>query len=109
VVLAQVAWELAAPLRHGLTGAGGLLGGASPGYALYPARQGWVAVAALEPRFAEGLARELGLPELTREGLAGALLRQTAAQWEAWGRERDLPLAAVDTGCRPSPPPPVSS
>ncbi len=95
VTLAEVAADFAAPLRHGLTAPGGLLGGGLPAYGVYAARDGHVAVAALEPHFAARLRAELGVAELTRESLEAALGARTAAEWEAWADERDLPLAAL--------------
>lgn len=95
VTLAEAAAELAAPLRHGLTSPGGILGGGLPAYGVYRAREGWVAVAALEPHFAQRLRDALGVPELSAEALTGALLVRTAEEWEGWARERDLPLEAV--------------
>jgi alpha-methylacyl-CoA racemase len=95
VSLAGAAAAFAAPLRHGLTAPGGPLGGSLPGYGVYEAREGWVAVAALEPHFLERLEHELGLEGVTRDSLAKALLSRSAAEWEAWAAERDLPLAAL--------------
>lgn len=100
VSLADVAERFAAPFRHGLTAPGGILGGAAPAYALYPARDGWVAVGALEPHFRERLCRELdiapaGEPAALAALLAERLSRRDAMEWEAWAVARDLPLAAV--------------
>jgi alpha-methylacyl-CoA racemase len=95
VSLAEAADEFAAPWRHGLTTAGGVLGGACPGYDLYRARDGWVALAALEPHFWDGLVRELGLTAPDRGQLQEAFLTKTAAEWEAWAEERGLPLVRV--------------
>jgi len=95
VALADAASAFAAPLRHGATAAGGPLGGGSPSYGLYPAEDGWLAVAALEPHFQLRLAEQLGLDDLTHEALAAAFRARTADDWETWARERDLPLAAV--------------
>lgn len=95
VTLAEVAEDFAAPLRHGLTTPGGLLGGGLPAYGVYAAREGHVAVAALEPHFAARLRDTLGVAELTREALEAALGARTAAEWEAWADDRDLPLAAL--------------
>jgi crotonobetainyl-CoA:carnitine CoA-transferase CaiB-like acyl-CoA transferase len=95
VALAEVAADFAAPLRHGLTEPGGLLGGGLAAYGVYAAREGHVAVAALEPHFAARLREELGVAELTRGALEAALGARTAAEWEAWADERDLPLAAL--------------
>jgi alpha-methylacyl-CoA racemase len=92
VSLAQAADALAEPLRAGLTAPGGVLGGGFPGYGLYEASDGWIAVAALEPRFRERLAE---IAELTRPALERAFRTRTAAQWETWGLEYDVPIAAV--------------
>jgi crotonobetainyl-CoA:carnitine CoA-transferase CaiB-like acyl-CoA transferase len=80
------------PFRYGLTAAGGLLAGALPEYGLYAARTGWVAVAALEPHFRARLQAQLGLAELTREGLEQAFRARDAESWQAWAVERDLPV-----------------
>lgn len=95
VGLAEAAAGLAAPLGFGLTAPGGALGGGFPAYGLYRARDGWVALAAIEPRFQERLREALGLAVLTREALAAAFAARAASEWEAWARERDLPLAAL--------------
>ncbi len=90
-------WLLwSAPLKHGVTAPGGLLGGGLPAYGLYETRDGRIAVAALEPRFRERLYEELKLPmdsELTE-----TFNTRGAAEWEAWARERDLPIVAVRSG-----------
>lgn len=95
VSLADAAREFAAPWRFGLTTPAGLLGGGDPGYDVYPTRDGWLAVAALEPHFRARLAVELGLADLNREQLRSAFLNRTAAEWEAWAVGRDLPMVRV--------------
>ena len=70
VALADAAAAFSAPLRHGLTAGGGVLGGGYPLYGLYRARDGWVALAALEPHFRERLLAELGLDDAEHETLA---------------------------------------
>ncbi|MCI0395741.1 MAG: CoA transferase [Chloroflexi bacterium] len=95
VSLAEAAAAFAEPLRQGLTAPGGILGGGLPGYNLYPAQRGWVAVAALEPHFLEKLAHALGLAELTYPALAAAFASRPAEEWERWASSHDLPLAAV--------------
>lgn len=105
---AEVALEVAvddlmAPSRHGATRDGAVLGGGNPLYGLYPSSDGWIAVAALERQFVEGLLRALELPlELVSAPAAAmsAALRErlaarTSDQWEEWARQRDLPLARV--------------
>ena len=84
---------LLAPLRHGLTVPNGVLGGGYAPYRVYAAKTGRVAVAALEPHFAARLYEQIGLPMLS--DLSMRFLERTAIEWEAWARERDLPIVAV--------------
>lgn len=95
VSLSRAAESFAEPLRRGLTAPGGILGGSLPGYNLYRTREGWIALAALEPHFWRKLAAELGLQYPDQPQLQEVFLTRTALEWEAWGRARDLPLAAV--------------
>ena len=85
--------DLAAPLRHGLTADGGYLGGGNPAYRLYRAREGVVAVAALEPHFRERLFEGLGLNDGADPSAVFAT--KTAIEWEEWAVAHDLPLVAV--------------
>jgi crotonobetainyl-CoA:carnitine CoA-transferase CaiB-like acyl-CoA transferase len=95
VSLAEAADDFADPWRYGLCTSDGPLGGAHPGYNLYRAKDGWVALAALEPHFWEKLTRELGLAAPDRGQLEQAFLTRTAEEWEAWAAARDLPLVRV--------------
>jgi len=95
VSLYECARDLAAPRRAGLTTKGGLMGGGYPFYGFYPASDGWIAIAALEPRFAQRLLAELKLEKPDRAELERIFLGCTAAEWERWAAERDLPLVAV--------------
>ena len=95
VSLAEAADDFADPWRHGLCTPDGALGGACPGYNLYRAREGWIALAALEPHFWDKLTRELGLSAPGRGQLEQAFLTRTAEEWEAWAAARDLPLVRV--------------
>ena len=92
VSLAQVARDLAEPRRMGITEPGAVLGGGFPGYAIYRASDGWVAVAALEPHFLKALEREVGG---TAEAMAATFATETAEHWEARGRALDIPMVAV--------------
>jgi crotonobetainyl-CoA:carnitine CoA-transferase CaiB-like acyl-CoA transferase len=83
---------LAALRRHGLTASGALLGGGLPAYGIYAAREGRVAIAALEPHFRERLYTALSLPP--ESGLTDVMTTRTAVEWEAWGEALDLPIAA---------------
>jgi alpha-methylacyl-CoA racemase len=84
---------LVGPLKHGLTGPGGLLGGKLPAYGVYAARDGRVAIAALESHFRKRLYDELDLP-LDSE-LAATFATRTAVEWEQWATSRDLPIVAI--------------
>jgi alpha-methylacyl-CoA racemase len=95
VSLHECARDLAAPLKAGLTTSDGLLGGAYPLYGFYRANDGWIAIAALEPHFAERLLSELGLKKADRTALERIFLQRKAASWEKWAADLDLPLVAV--------------
>ncbi|MDN5825413.1 MAG: CoA transferase, partial [Micrococcaceae bacterium] len=92
VVLEEAAHAAAAGTRHGLTSPGAVLGGAIPAYGVYATADGFVAVAAIEPHFAERLTRLVGG---TREELTRSFATRPTAYWTAWGQEQDLPLVAV--------------
>ena len=95
VPLAEAAEFLARPMKEGLTCPGALLGGGLAAYNLYEARDGWIAVAALEPHFARRLAEAFGLESLTRPALAARFAAESAEHWEHWARALDLPIVAV--------------
>jgi len=97
VALSETAAMLAEPHRVGLTTPRGLLGGGYAGYRLYPAKQGWIALSALEPAFWQRLTTELGISEGAGvDELAAIFLTRPAVRWEAWAVERGIPLAAVN-------------
>jgi len=85
--------DLAAPLYHGLTSAGGHLGGGNMAYGIYATREGAIAVAALEPHFRARLYEGLGLPDGADP--TAVFATKTAIEWEAWAVARDLPLVAL--------------
>jgi alpha-methylacyl-CoA racemase len=85
--------DLAAPLYHGLTAAGGHLGGSNPAYGIYAAREGAVAVTALEPHFRARLYEGLGLTD--GDDPSAVFATKTAIEWEQWAAARDLPLVAL--------------
>ncbi len=95
VSLATAATLFAEPLRHGLTSIDRPLGGMLPFYSIYSAREGTVALAALEPQFRAALERELHVSASDREGLAKVFSGKSAQEWEHWAEERGIPLAAV--------------
>jgi crotonobetainyl-CoA:carnitine CoA-transferase CaiB-like acyl-CoA transferase len=95
VALAEAAAAFAPPVRHGLTTGNGWLGGGVPAYNVYRASDGWIAIAALEPQFRFALARELGIDVEDRKAMTATFGTRTAEEWQAWGHQRGLPLAAV--------------
>jgi crotonobetainyl-CoA:carnitine CoA-transferase CaiB-like acyl-CoA transferase len=93
--IADAAAALAQPLYEGLTRPGSLLGGGTPGYNLYAASEGWIAVAALEPHFEKKLGDKFALGTLTIEALRSLFASHDAEYWEEWGRRNDIPIVAV--------------
>jgi alpha-methylacyl-CoA racemase len=91
ISLEAAARAFAEPFRHGLTTPGAMLGGGTPGYRFYRTKEkdGWVAVAALEPHFWSALVEALGA------NLEAAFAAETAAHWEQWAAEQSIPLVAV--------------
>ncbi len=96
VALADAASFAALPHSAGLTLAGALLGGALPGYAVHPCRDGLVALAALEPHFAAQLAAVAGGP--SHAATARWCKAHTVAELHALAAEHDLPLEAWSVG-----------
>lgn len=95
IALAEAAGVFAAPLRHGLTTATGWLGGGTSAYGIYPARDGWIALAALEPHFRDALAKALGVDIDNRQALSQVFAERSADDWQQWSLEHGVPLAAV--------------
>lgn len=95
VSLAACAMALAAPLRHGLTAPGGELGGRNPGYALYQAADGPIAVAALEPHFMARLLQVLQLAAPDHDAFARAFAAAPRSHWVGVAAAHDLPLVAL--------------
>lgn len=99
VALADAAEAFAMPAQFGLSAPGGLLGGALPGYRIYEAAPAGgapthVAFAALEPHFMARAMQLLGV-DGTEEQFAATFKTKTAAEWESWGIEQDVPIAEV--------------
>lgn len=86
---------LCAPLRHGLTAPGGTLGGGVPRYRIYAAKDGHVALAALEVHFERRFYELLALP--VGADPSSQFLERTVAAWVEWARENDVPLAAISS------------
>jgi alpha-methylacyl-CoA racemase len=95
VAITDAALDFAKPYEAGLTQPGGVLGGNLAIYNIYPAREGWVAVAALEPHFVERLQAMLGVERVDADTLRAAFVRRSAQEWEELAQHHDLPLAAI--------------
>lgn len=95
ISLKESARRFAEPLRHGLTVPTGILGGGLPGYNIYKAQDGWVALATLEISFLEEFCRLVGLSEVSCETFERIFLTRTADDWENWAATHDLPIAAL--------------
>ena len=95
VALSEAADYMAEPWKVGFSTPGGLVGGALPEYNLYETSDGWVAVAALEPHFRKAFYAELECSPGSVEELQPVFLTRSAGDWEAWARQRDLPVVAV--------------
>ena len=94
VALSAAAESKARTMRWGLTHPGGPLAGGNPAYGIYAAREGHVAVAALEPHFRARLLETLDING-SRGSLSAAFATRTASEWETWALEHDLPLVAL--------------
>ncbi len=94
VALSAAAESMARTMRWGLTQPGGPLAGGNPAYGIYAAREGHVAVAALEPHFRARLLETLDV-DGSRDSLSAAFATRTASEWEAWALEHDLPVVAL--------------
>lgn len=95
VSLAEAAKALAVPRKRGLCDPEGPLGGALAGYALYRTKDGWVALAALEPRFLERLTATLEIPSVSAARLRKIFATRTSARWESWGRRHGIPVTTL--------------
>lgn len=96
ISIESVVRSFTSPIRYGLTDSGGLLGGAFPGYNIYRAAEGWIAVAALEPHFWNKLVGQLGLGDIKHEDLQNVFLTRTAVEWESWANVNDIPISALN-------------
>ena len=95
VSLAESAAMLAVPAEMGLCAPKGPLGGALPGYAIYRTKDGWIALAALEPHFLERLTASLKIPAATAARLRRIFRERTSARWEQWGRRLGVPITRL--------------
>lgn len=90
VILNDVAQELAEPYQMGATSEGGLLGGGLKEYNIYATKDGWVALAALEPRFHKTLDEEI-----KGQSLEEFFNSKTTNECQKWAQAKDLPISEV--------------
>ncbi|MFL6653954.1 MAG: CoA transferase [Sulfurifustis sp.] len=95
VALSDAVKRMALPRKAGLTLSGRILGGAHPGYNLYRTRDGWVAVATLEPHFYQRLCRELDVTDPSYERFAERFAAATCAHWSQFAEKHDLPIYSM--------------
>jgi alpha-methylacyl-CoA racemase len=95
VSLRESAAVFGEPLAHGLTGTMAPLGGGQGIYGLYRARDGWVAVAALEPHFARKVRDIIGGGKADTASLSEAFAKRDCAEWVSFAGENDLPISIV--------------
>lgn len=91
--LKQGAQEAAESFLIGGSAPGQLLSGDAPQYGVYQTRDGWIALAAIEPHFHAVLTELLGKD---RETLEEQFARRTNAAWIELANEHDLPLVAIN-------------
>lgn len=104
VALADAAAYLALPRSWGATLPGTLLGGGHAGYRVYPCMDGRVALAALEPHFAQSLCRVMGLAwrgldmmleDEIHQAVGSFVAGHTRQALEALACEHDIPLQTL--------------
>ena len=93
VALSEAAAAMAEPLTRGCTVPGALLCGGVPEYNIYQTADGWIALAALEPHFKQRLEDRLGIA--TEAEYRNAFATRSAAEWQRWGQDYDIPVVAV--------------
>ncbi len=105
VALSDAAQWLALPRHWQMTTPKGPVGGAHAGYRLYPCKNGRVAVAALEPHFAQRLCEVAGVSishpvkdmfkPAVAQAIAAFLSQKTVQQLKDLSEAHDIPLLAM--------------
>jgi crotonobetainyl-CoA:carnitine CoA-transferase CaiB-like acyl-CoA transferase len=105
VALSTAAAWLALPRQWAMTTPDGAVGGAHAGYRIYSCKNGRVAVAALEPHFAQRLCEAAGvsiehpvrdlMQPRVHEALSAFMASRTRAQLDRLAQQRDLPLMSL--------------
>lgn len=108
VGLAQAAHWLALPRQWQMSTPDGDVGGAHAGYRMYRCRDGWVAMAALEPHFAQRLCHAAGLASsngsvshmrtpMVHAALEAFVQRHACEEIMAIAAQSDIPLQAISS------------
>lgn len=105
VALSTAAAWLALPRAWGMTTPQGAVGGAHAGYRLYLCKNGRVAMAALEPHFAQRLCEAAGIKiahpvkdlfkPTVHQAIATFLAGKTRKELDAWAQAKDIPLLTL--------------
>jgi alpha-methylacyl-CoA racemase len=104
VALSDAAAHLALPRTWGVTLPGTLLGGSHAGYGVYACLDGRVALAALEPHFAQTLCSVAGLPwrgpdmmqaDSTHQAIARFVARLSRQALDTLAAQHDIPLLTL--------------
>ncbi|GAA6141160.1 CaiB/BaiF CoA-transferase family protein [Hydrogenophaga sp. 5NK40-0174] len=107
VALSEAAQWLGLPRRWGMTQPKGVVGGAHAGYQVYACIKGRVAVAALEPHFAQRLCEAAGLragahlkmtSPATRKALESFFAGKSRREVDALAKAADLPVHTLPPG-----------
>ena len=107
VALSEAARYLALPRDWSLTQPSGSVGGAHAGYRVYPCADGRVAIAALEPHFAQRLAAAAGhdaeagkamFRSSMHKAIADHVAQLSCDQLDALALEKDIPLYTLRDG-----------
>ncbi len=105
VALGDAAAYLGLPRSWGITTPDGAVGGAHAGYRIYRCKDGRVALAALEPHFAQALCHAAGIENMdmrtmmapkTHAAIKRFLAGQTRRELDALAAERDIPLLTLE-------------
>jgi len=104
VGLAQAAHWLALPRQWGMTTPDGEVGGAHAGYRTYRCQDGWVALAALEPHFAQRICIASGISIDDAHNMRNAAVHRaiehlmaglSCAEISTMARQSDIPLQVI--------------
>lgn len=96
VGLAESAGYLALPRVWGMTVPKGMVGGLHAGYRVYPCKDGRVAVAALEPHFAQRLCAAAGVADASLKSMTSAQTAAAIAEFLAGQTRKALDKLAVE-------------